>query len=240
MPAARRQQQQLRPQHQRKRQSLQVLVRPARRPLLVLLQRPLRLAVALEFLARQTLLRFSACATCRPRRSQNTSPLLVKSIASVSCSVGTCLLRLSYVVVFLCEFAFPGRTLPTPLLTLLAVMLCSLVPLVKFVDVSSVAKALALNGSTLGERAIRVEPARARAPRKKRAPRRKDAAAPAAGGSGAPRAAPAAKRAPINEADARLTIWAGGLPEGATEEAVSAALAKFGKVTKVFLGRERP
>ena len=100
-----------------------MLVRPARRPLLVLLQRPLRLAVALQSLALccQTLLRSSACATCRLRRSQSTSPLLVKSIASVSCSVGTCLLRLSCIVEFLCEFALPGRAAAHALLTRLAV-----------------------------------------------------------------------------------------------------------------------
>jgi len=40
--------------------------------------------------------------------------------------------------------------------------------------------------------------------------------------------------------DPSLTVWLGPLAEGTSEDAVKAALAKFGTVNKVFLGKEKP
>lgn len=111
------------------------------------------------------------------------------------------------------------------------------VALVKFTSASAVSKALALNGSKLGDVTLTVEPPRPRAPR---APRAAGGAAAAASGTAAAPRAAAPRRAPASEADAKATVWAGNVPAGTTEDALKGALAKFGNITKVFLGKERP
>ena len=118
------------------------------------------------------------------------------------------------------------------------------VALIKFTDVGAVPKALALAGTQLGGRPVRVEPARKKP---KRAPSAAGAGATAvAGGAGrAPREPreprePKAPREPKPKRDLAATVWLGNVPAGTDEEAVKAATAKFGAIASVFVSKERP
>jgi len=115
------------------------------------------------------------------------------------------------------------------------------VALVKFVNVASVEKALALNGSDLAGQTVKVEAARAR---KKRAPvARKPAAAGAAPAVAAAGKAPAAprERKPrrVDSVNPAATVWVGPFTVAPTEDAIKAALGPFGAVSSAFINKEK-